>query len=68
LNAKLQTTQSQNASLAEVLRRQKSEIEELVLLAEKVVRDADNAGSSLGDVGEEVAEGSRRAEGTLNTV
>lgn len=60
--------QSQNASLVEALRRQKQEIEELVALAEKVVGDVENAGGSLGSVGEGLAERSRRAEGELGSV
>jgi kinetochore protein NNF1 len=62
LNAKLQTMQSQNANLVEVLRRQKAEIEELVRLAERVVGDLESAGDSLGKEGETLAEAGRAEE------
>jgi kinetochore protein NNF1 len=64
LNAKLQTTQSQNANLAEILRRQKEEILELVLLAERVVGDLGDAGGRLQGEDGELAE-ARAAEESL---
>jgi len=67
LNAKLQTTQSQNASLALELRRQKEEIRELLEMVERVVGDAAQAGERLGGVGEEVAREGREAEGVLGS-
>jgi kinetochore protein NNF1 len=68
LNAKIQTTQSQNANLVEALRRQKAEIEELVALAEKMVGDVEDAGGRLGGEGMELANGARRAEESLGSV
>jgi kinetochore protein NNF1 len=68
LNAKLQTTQSQNASLVEVLRRQKQEIEELVALVEKVVGDLGDAGGRLQGEGEGLSEEARGAERELGRV
>ncbi|KAK6605338.1 mind kinetochore complex component [Botrytis cinerea] len=43
LNAKLQTTQSQNASLADEIQKQREEIEKLVRGVEIVVEDLDRA-------------------------
>ena len=54
LNAKLQTTQSQNAMLAEKLAGQRREMEELLKLLERVVGDLEGAGVRLG---EEVRDG-----------
>ncbi len=62
LNAKLQTTQSQNASLVEVLRRQRQEIDELVRMAERVVGDLENAGAKLAKEGEVLSEAARSEE------
>ncbi|KAI9645981.1 hypothetical protein NHQ30_005419 [Ciborinia camelliae] len=47
LNAKLQTTQSQNAMLAEEIRKQREEIEKLVRGVEVVVEDLDRANAVL---------------------
>ena len=68
LNAKLQTTQSQNASLVEVLRRQQEEMRELLEAVERVVGDASQAGEQLGAVGEEVAREGRGAETVLGEI
>jgi kinetochore protein NNF1 len=68
LNAKLQTAQSQNASLVEVLRRQKAEIEELVALAEKVVGDLEDAGGRLQAEAEGLSGDARGAEVELGRV
>ncbi len=62
LNAKLQTTQSQNAGLLEVLRRQRQEINELVRMAERVVGDLESAGANLAKEGEVLSEASRTEE------
>jgi len=47
LNAKLQTTQSQNATLAETIRKQREEIEGLLRGVEAVVKDLDGANELL---------------------
>ncbi|QSZ30661.1 hypothetical protein DSL72_000219 [Monilinia vaccinii-corymbosi] len=47
LNAKLQTTQSQNATLAEEIKKQREEIERLVRGVEMVVEDLDRANEVL---------------------
>ncbi|KAH7360275.1 Nnf1-domain-containing protein [Rhexocercosporidium sp. MPI-PUGE-AT-0058] len=65
LNAKLQTTESQNATLIEEIRRQRKEIEELLALGEMLVRDLEGAGERLGESGEELARRGREAEGVL---
>jgi kinetochore protein NNF1 len=62
LNAKLQTTQSQNASLVEVLRRQRQEIDELVRMAERVVGDLESAGAKLANEGEVLSEAAKAEE------
>ncbi|KAH9224012.1 Nnf1-domain-containing protein, partial [Leptodontidium sp. 2 PMI_412] len=49
LNAKLQTTESQNATLIEEIRRQRAEIEELLSLGEMLVKDLEGAGRKLGE-------------------
>jgi kinetochore protein NNF1 len=48
LNARLQTTQSQNAILAEKLGSQRREIEDLLGVLDRVVRDLEDAGDKLG--------------------
>ncbi|KAM3070398.1 hypothetical protein ACMFMG_010225 [Clarireedia jacksonii] len=48
LNAKLQTTQSQNAILAEEIKKQREEIERLLKSVEGVVEDLDRANESFG--------------------
>ena len=65
LNAKLQTTESQNATLIEEIRRQRKEIEQLLGLGEMLVKDLEGAGSKLGERGEELASKGREAEGVL---
>lgn len=65
LNAKLQTTESQNATLIEEIRRQRAEIEELLSLGEMLVKDLEGAGKKLGERGEELAEKGREAESVL---
>ncbi|KAI9055176.1 hypothetical protein LZ554_000140 [Drepanopeziza brunnea f. sp. 'monogermtubi'] len=66
LNAKLQTTESQNATLIEEVRRQRAEIEELLKLGEVLVGDLEGAGGRLGERGEELARAGREAEGVLD--
>ncbi|PVH84777.1 Nnf1-domain-containing protein [Cadophora sp. DSE1049] len=65
LNAKLQTTESQNATLIEEIRRQRAEIEELLGLGEMLVKDLEGAGRRLGERGEDLAGKGREAEGVL---
>lgn len=65
LNAKLQTTESQNATLIEEVRRQRKEIEALLMLGEGVVRDLEGAGGRLAERGGELAREGREAEGVL---
>ncbi|KAJ5054620.1 uncharacterized protein L3040_000887 [Drepanopeziza brunnea f. sp. 'multigermtubi'] len=66
LNAKLQTTESQNATLIEEVRRQRAEIEELLKLGEILVGDLEGAGGRLGERGEELARTGREAESVLD--
>ena len=63
LNAKLQTTQSQNANLVEVLRRQRAEIEELLQAAERVVGDLESAGTKFGEGGGDLEGGGAGGRG-----
>jgi len=48
LNAKLQTTQSQNAQLVEKIGDQRAEIQRLVAGLEAVVRDLESAKEAVG--------------------
>jgi hypothetical protein len=66
LNARLQTTQSQNAMLMEEIRQQKKEIEELLRLVEKGVGDVQGAGDVLGEKVGELSVGGRGAIEVLN--
>lgn len=68
LNAKLQTAQSQNASLRERMEKQRKEIEGLVGGLEVVVRDLEGAGRLVGEVGEGLGVQSREAEGAIGDV
>ncbi|TVY52032.1 hypothetical protein LCER1_G006872, partial [Lachnellula cervina] len=68
LNAKLQTAQSQNASLRERMEEQRKEIEGLVGGLEVVVRDLEGAGRLVGEVGEGLGVQSREAEGAIGDV
>lgn len=54
LNARLQTTQSQNALLHDEVRRQREEIESLLERLEGVVGDVRGANEALGEVMEDV--------------
>ncbi|KAF2962805.1 hypothetical protein GQX73_g10767 [Xylaria multiplex] len=62
LNAKLQTTQAHNAKLFEDIKRQRSEIESLVSLLEKVLEDVDNTNHMMDDVVDDVARETRTIE------
>lgn len=67
LNARLQTTQSQNAALAEKLVAQRKEIQQLLGALEGVVKDLEEGGQLLGKESEELAAGAREVEeGLLN--
>ncbi|KAI1368425.1 Nnf1-domain-containing protein [Xylaria arbuscula] len=62
LNAKLQTTQAHNAKLFEDIKRQRSEIESLVSLLEKVLEDVSNTNQMMDGVVDEVARETRTIE------
>ncbi|KAB8296919.1 hypothetical protein EYC80_002328 [Monilinia laxa] len=68
LNAKLQTTQSQNASLAEEIRKQREEIERLVKGVEVVVEDLDRANEVLDREVDGLGRQALEAEGVLREV
>lgn len=68
LNAKLQTTQSQNATLAEEIRQQREEIEKLVRGVEMVVEDLDRANEVLEREVDGLGREALVAEGVLREV
>ncbi|KAJ8065370.1 hypothetical protein OCU04_006058 [Sclerotinia nivalis] len=68
LNAKLQTTQSQNAILAEEIRKQREEIEKLVRGVEVVVEDLDRANGVLEREVDGLGREALEAEGVLREV
>jgi kinetochore protein NNF1 len=68
LNAKIQTTQSQNATLAKTLVEQRKEMGELLGVLDMVVRDLEKAGGVLGEQGEELAGEARGAEVEMREV
>ncbi|KAF7879439.1 hypothetical protein EAF04_000635 [Stromatinia cepivora] len=68
LNAKLQTTQSQNAILAEEIRKQREEIERLVRGVEVVVEDLDRANGVLEREVDGLGREALKAEGVLREV
>ncbi|ODA80092.1 hypothetical protein RJ55_03050 [Drechmeria coniospora] len=61
LNAKLQTTQSQNALLADHVRGQHAEIEDLLARLEAAADDVRSANRALGAVASQIAEEARDA-------
>ncbi|KAJ6446612.1 mind kinetochore complex component protein [Purpureocillium lavendulum] len=61
LNAKLQTTQAQNALLADEVRRQRAEVEGLLARLEAAVDDVRGANAALGAVADDLADESRSA-------
>jgi kinetochore protein NNF1 len=65
LNAKLQTTQSQNASLMEEIRRQRVEIESLLKGVEGLVGDLEGSGERLESEMDGLSGRAREAEGVL---
>jgi kinetochore protein NNF1 len=68
LNARLQTTQSQNAVLAEKLVAQRKELQQLLGALEGVVKDLEEGGELLGKESEELAAGAREVEESLLAV
>ena len=68
LNAKIQTTSSQNASLVKTLAEQRTEIESLVGVLEGVVRDLEKAGGLLQSEGGVLSEGAREGEEAMMEV
>lgn len=68
LNAKLQTTQSQNAILAEEIRKQREEIERLVRGVEVVIEDLDRANAVLEREVDGLGKEALEAEGVLREV
>jgi kinetochore protein NNF1 len=68
LNAKLQTTQSQNAILADEIKKQREEIERLLRSVEGVVEDLDRANESFGMEVNGLSREALGAEGILRDV
>ncbi|ETS76065.1 hypothetical protein PFICI_13009 [Pestalotiopsis fici W106-1] len=66
LNAKLQTTQAHNAKLFGEIQKQRSELESLLLLLEKLFADIDGANQSMDGVVDELARETRSAEVELS--
>ncbi|KAI1809193.1 Nnf1-domain-containing protein [Poronia punctata] len=62
LNAKLQTVQAHNANLFEDIKRQRSEIESLVAILEKVLEDVENANHMMDGVVDVLARETRAIE------
>jgi len=62
LNAKLQTVQAHNANLFEDIKQQRSEIESLVAILEKVLEDVDNANHMMDGVVDALARETRTIE------
>ncbi|GAB0138637.1 hypothetical protein EsDP_00006863 [Epichloe bromicola] len=65
LNARLQTTQAQNALLADDIRRQRREMEDLLGLLDKAVEDVRGANAVLGGVADELAAEARTVDADL---
>lgn len=68
LNARLQTTQSQNAILYDQVQQQRDEIEDLLAQLEAVVRDVRGANESLADVVEQLAVEAREGKAAVASV
>lgn len=68
LNARIQTTSSQNATLVKTLTEQRGEIESLVSGLESVVKDLEEAGGLLQREGMGLAVGAREVEEGLGDV
>ncbi|KAG6058580.1 hypothetical protein E4U17_007885 [Claviceps sp. LM77 group G4] len=67
LNARLQTTQAQNALLADHVRQQRQEMEELLGQLDRAVEDVRGANAVLGAVADELAAEARAVDGQLRT-
>jgi kinetochore protein NNF1 len=67
LNARLQTTQSQNAALAAKLVAQRKEMQQLLGALEGVVKDLEEGGEMLGGESERLAAEAREVEETLGS-
>ncbi|QPH02172.1 hypothetical protein C2857_006378 [Epichloe festucae Fl1] len=65
LNARLQTTQAQNALLADHIRQQRREMEDLLGLLDKAVEDVRGANAVLGGVADELAAEARTVDADL---
>ncbi|KAG5987933.1 hypothetical protein E4U43_004896, partial [Claviceps pusilla] len=68
LNARLQTTQAQNALLADHVRQQRRQIDQLLDLLDRAVEDVRGANAVLGDVVDELAAESRAVDAELRGV
>ncbi|CAI6092092.1 unnamed protein product [Clonostachys chloroleuca] len=66
LNARLQTTQSQNALLHEEILRQQGEVEELMAQLDALVADVKGANGALAEVADMLAAESREAEAAIS--
>ncbi|KAG6097207.1 hypothetical protein E4U30_000859 [Claviceps sp. LM220 group G6] len=65
LNARLQTTQAQNALLADHVRQQRLEMDELLRQLDRAVEDVRGANAVLGAVADELAAEARTVDGQL---
>lgn len=65
LNARLQTTQAQNALLADHVRQQRQEMDELLRQLDRAVEDVRGANAVLGAVADELAAEARAVDGQL---
>ncbi|KAG6184768.1 hypothetical protein E4U36_001710 [Claviceps purpurea] len=65
LNARLQTTQAQNALLADHVRQQRQEMDELLGQLDRAVEDVRGANTVLGAVADELAAEARAVDGQL---
>ncbi|KAG6224514.1 hypothetical protein E4U34_000280 [Claviceps purpurea] len=65
LNARLQTTQAQNALLADHVRQQRQEMDELLGQLDRAVEDVRGANAVLGAVADELAAEARAVDGQL---
>lgn len=61
LNAKLQTTQAQNALLADAVARQRAELDALLARLDDAVADVRGANQALGGLADELADEARAA-------
>jgi kinetochore protein NNF1 len=65
LNARLQTTQAQNALLVEHVRQQRDEVERLLAMLDAAVEDVRCANGVLGGVVEELAGEARKIDAEM---